>query len=313
MKNNLYLIYGSDSFLIELEFKKIIGDTDPINIVKYNLDNNMIEEVIDDALTISLFSQNKTIIVNNSNIFTTKKNEIEQDIKKLEEYLNNPNPDSTLIFLVESEKIDTRKKICKIMNKIGKVINITKPKNITKFIRDLFDEYEISFENINLLIDRVGDNLAILNQEINKLKTYKDDDLVITKEDILNVTCKNIQPDMYYFIDCIVNRDIEKALELYKELRTFNEEPIAIIALLANKFRLMYQSKILIQRGYTVNDISATLGSHPYPVKLALEKGREYSRELLLSYIEKLADLDFNIKSGLIDKELGLELFILSI
>ena len=73
MKNNIYLIYGSDSFLIELELKKIIGNTDPINIVKYNLDNNLINEVIDDAVTISLFSQSKTIIVKNSNIFTKEK------------------------------------------------------------------------------------------------------------------------------------------------------------------------------------------------------------------------------------------------
>lgn len=83
--------------------------------------------------------------------------------------------------------------------------------------------------------------------------------------------------------------------------------------MLANKFRMMYQSKLLIQKGYTINDIATNLGSHPYPVKLAIEKGREYSSDLLLTYIEKLADLDFNIKSGVIDKELGLELFILSI
>lgn len=313
MKNNIYLIYGSDSFLIELELKKIIGNTDPINIVKYNLDNNLINEVIDDAVTISLFSQSKTIIVKNSNIFTTRKNDLEQDSKKLESYLVNSNPDTIIIFVVEVEKIDERKKVCKLMKKYGTIIKVETPKNLTKFITDSLGEYKITPSNVNLLIERVGNNLSILNQEIIKLKNYKDDDYNITEDDILEVTSKNIQPDMYYFIDCIINRNLDKALELYNELLIFNEEPIAIIALLANKFRMMYQSKILLQKGYTINDISTTLNSHPYPIKLAIEKGRAYSRELLLTYIEKLADLDFNIKSGLIDKELGLELFILSI
>ncbi|MDD2181582.1 MAG: DNA polymerase III subunit delta [Bacilli bacterium] len=313
MNSNLYLIYGLDNFLIELEVKKIIKDTDPINIVKYNLDNNLIEDILDDAETISLFSQTKTIIIKNSNIFTTKKNDLEQDIKKLESYLNNSNPDTVIIFIAETEKLDERKKICKLMNQFGNVIKVETPKNLTKFITNYFNEYKIEIDCINLLVERVGNNLGILTQEINKLKIYKDDNLVITKEDILDVTSKNIQPDMYYFIDCIINRNLDKALELYKELRIFNEEPIAIISLLANKFRMMYQAKLLIQKGYTINDIASNLGSHPYPVKLAIEKGREYSRELLLTYIEKLADLDLNIKSGKIDKDLGLELFILSV
>lgn len=313
MSNNLYIVYGLDSFLIDLEVKKIIGNIDPINIVKYNLDEHLIDEVIDDASTLSLFSPHKTIIIKNSNIFTSRKNEIEHDLKKFEKYLSNPNPDSTLIFVVESEKLDERKKICKIINKDGIVKHVEAPKNLNKFITESFENYKISFDNINLLLDRVGSNLGILTQEINKLKIYKDEDLTITEEDILEVTSKNSQPDLFLFVDYIVNKDLEKAFDMYKELRIFNEEPIMIISLLANKFRMMYQSKLLIQKGYTINDIATNLGSHPYPVKLAIEKGREYSSDLLLTYIEKLADLDFNIKSGVIDKELGLELFILSI
>lgn len=313
MKNNIYLLYGTDSFLLDLELNKIISNTDPINIVKYNLDDNTINEIIDDAQTLSLFDSHKTIIVKNSNIFTNKKNEIEQDSKILEEYLNNPNPNTVLIFLVETDKIDSRKKVCKLIEKVGEIKKVEKPKNIHKFIVDSFGKYKIDKESINLLIERVGENLSILSKEIEKLKIYKEDDFNITKDDILKVTSKNIQPDIYHFIECIINKDVEKAYTMYKELRTLNEEPIAIIALLSNKFRLIYQANILYQRGYTIDDIANTLGSHSYPVKLALEKGRAYSRELLLDYIEKLADLDFNIKAGLIDKELGLELFILNI
>ncbi|MFA5603459.1 MAG: DNA polymerase III subunit delta [Bacilli bacterium] len=313
MSNNLYIVYGLDSFLIDLEVKKIIGDIDPINIVKYNLDEHLIDYVIDDASTLSLFSPQKTIIIKNSNIFTSRKNDLEHDLKKIEKYLSNPNPNSTLIFIVETDKLDERKKIYKIINKEGIIKHVEIPKNLTKFVTDSFDNYKINIDNINILLDRVGNNLGVLTQEINKLKIYKDEDLIITKEDILEVTSKNSQPDLFLFVDYIVNKDLEKAFDMYKELRTFNEEPIMIISMLANKFRMMYQSKLLIQKGYTINDIATNLGSHPYPVKLAIEKGREYSSELLLNYLEKLADLDFNIKSGIIDKELGLELFILSI
>ena len=48
-------------------------------------------------------------------------------------------------------------------------------------------------------------------------------------------------------------------------------------------------------------------------LKLAIEKSRNYTEELLLKYIEELADLDYEIKSGLKDADSGLELFLIGI
>jgi DNA polymerase-3 subunit delta len=83
--------------------------------------------------------------------------------------------------------------------------------------------------------------------------------------------------------------------------------------MIANQIRIMYQTKELYKRGYTEKDIASNLDIHPYRIKLALEKSREYESSKLLNYLNELADLDINIKSGLIDKKLGLELFILQL
>lgn len=312
MNKNIYLIYGTNDYLIKEEVKKIVKNTDPINIVKYNLNNTTIEEVLEDALTISLFSENKTIIVEKSNIFTTFKSEIEHNIKKLELYLSNQNPNTVLIFVVNSDKIDSRKKVCKLIKDKGILIHVTQPNNLVPYVQKKLNGYEISIQNINFLINRTGTNLGIINNEVKKLKIYKKNNFKISKDDILNVVSKNLEPDIYYFIDCIIKRNLDEAFVIYNELITLNKEPILIISLLANNFRLMYQSKQLIQKGYTLNDIASSLESHIYPVKLAIEKGRMYSDKILLNCLEKLADLDFQIKSGQIDKNIGLELFILS-
>ena len=92
-----------------------------------------------------------------------------------------------------------------------------------------------------------------------------------------------------------------------------NEEPIKIIVMLANQFRIMYQSKKLTKMGNSVNNIAELLGIHPYRVKLALEKGSKYSENDLISNLYKLATLDEEIKMGKKDKYLALELFLISI
>ena len=75
----------------------------------------------------------------------------------------------------------------------------------------------------------------------------------------------------------------------------------------------MYQVKELYKKGYTEKDIINNLGIHPYRIKLALEKGRNMRVGSYLIVLNELADLNIDIKSGLIDKKIGLELFILKL
>ena len=71
--------------------------------------------------------------------------------------------------------------------------------------------------------------------------------------------------------------------------------------------------KELSKKGYRIFDIMDILDQKQYPIKKAIEKGYKYDSKILLNYLNRLSDLDVDIKSGLIDKNIGLELFILDI
>ena len=92
-----------------------------------------------------------------------------------------------------------------------------------------------------------------------------------------------------------------------------NEEPIKIIVMLSNQFRIIYQAKRLYKQGYSGNDIATLLDIHPYRIKLALEKGRNYSEKDLINNLYKLAVLDEEIKTGKKDKYMALELFLITV
>lgn len=307
-----YLLYGKDEFLIDLEVKKIKSDFEDINISKYDLDENTIKEIIDDANTISLFDDKKLIIVDNSYVFsrTTKK---QDNIDLLEEYLNNPNTSVTIIFKSNIEKIDSVKKIVKSIKNKGVIKEYNSETNLVNTVRKLFDDYKISNEVIEVLIKRVGKNLNILYNEILKLKLYKIDEREISKEDVINLSSEYIDIDVFRFVEDIINKNKTASIKTYKEMLKLNEEPIKIIAILASKIRLMYQANILTSKGYNEIEISNILDQKKYPVHLAIVAGYKYKPNVLLSYLEKLADLDIGIKTGNIDKNLGLELFILGL
>ena len=216
-----------------------------------------------------------------------------KDGETIEAYLNNPNPNTTLIFTTNTEKIDERKKITKLIKKIGTIKSFNENENPIEIIKKELKDYQIDNNLINLIINRVGDNQSVLKNELEKIKTYKENN-TITKEDILNVTTKKIDTDIFTLLDHIVKNDKNKALEIYYEMIKMNEEPIKIIIMLANQFRIMYQSKELLKKGLSEKDIATTLKIHPYRVKLAIQNGKKYSSKLLLQYISDLADTCHN-------------------
>ena len=304
----VYLLFGTKDYSINYEIKKICKNIDDMNISRYDLNNDLTSLVIEDAKTISLFGDKKIVIADNANMFTASTS---KDSEIIEDYLKNINEYTDLIFIVHSDKIDARKKITKAIKEKGKIIEFNDDLDAVSLIRRLFKDYNIEYSDIKLLIDRVGNNPLIITNEINKIKIYKGNDKNITSEDILNLTNKIIEIDVFKLIDYIVRKDKENALELYNEMLKVNEEPIKIIVILANQFRIMYQSKELLKKGYSEKDIASILKIHPYRVKLAIQNSRNYTSEMLLKYLNDLADIDIGIKTGTINKDLALELFIL--
>lgn len=306
----IYVLYGLEKYLInnyieELKNKNKIED---FNIITYDLDDG-INNILEDANTLSMFGNKKMIIVNNSYMFTSVKQEIDSDL--FYKYIDNPNPDCLLIFIVNNEKLDERKKITKQIKKTAIVKDFNTFDNNT--LKKMFGDYKIDNITLEYLKDRVGKNLDILSQEIEKIKIYKDNDKTITNDDITKLTSKNIDVDIFTLIDSIVTKDKDKAMTIYNEMIKLNEEPIKIIVMLANQFRIMYQAARLYKKGYSGNDIAELLGIHPYRIKLALEKSRSYTEKQLINNLYNLAVLDEEIKTGKKDKYLALELFLLGV
>lgn len=313
----LYLLYGTEEYLIKEEIACIIekNNIDDINISKYDLLQDNIKDVIEDATTMSLFSDNKLIICDNAYLFTRKKvkSVFEQDIDALLEYIINFNPNTIIIFTINNDNIDSVKKITKQIKKIGTVKDFNKENNITNTVKKMFGDYKIDNETINTLIDRAGEDLIKLSNEANKLKMFKYDEKEVLKEDVEALINKSVDIDIFKLIESVVKNDKKTSVEIYHEMLKYNEEPIKIIIMLANQVRLIYQTKALYSSGYTQYDIAKKLDVHPYRIKLALQNGVMYSPNKLIEILSKLSDLDLNIKNGKVNKDIAFDIFMLEL
>ena len=312
----VYAFYGDESFLIDEEIKKIIEKHPNSEVIKYDLEESSLNLLLEDALSLSLFNEHKIIIGSNANFLSASdtKGKVNQNVEDLLKYIDNPNDTSTIIFTL-STNIDKRKKIVKqlLSKSIVKECNKLTADNAVLFAKDIFSKanFQVGYSALNKLVHKTGNNLYLLNSECNKLMIYKNEEKKIELDDVDQMVERYDIDNLFALTDAVVKKDINGALSLYQELLKRNEEPIKIIVIIANQFRLIFQVKRLKSKGLSDSEIASELAVHPYRVKLAKETN--LSEKELLKYLTTLADLDEQIKTGKINKDVGLELFLLKL
>ena len=303
----IYVVYGKEEYLVDQKVKELAPTS-----INYDLEFDSLKDVLFDASMMTLLGDKKYIVVNNPYFLSiAKEGDPVIDTTMLEDYLNNINPNTVLIFKYYKDKLMESKKITKLLKNKGVFYEFNKTNNLD-IIKDRLDGFKIDKESINILLDRVGDNTGILINEIEKLKTYKYDLKEITKEDVLTIN-KYEEIDFFKFIDHIINKEKNLALNEYFSLLNQKEEPIKILIVIASKIRFMYQVKVLSEKGYTVNDIDNQLETKTYPVQLAGVAAKKYSKEKLLNTLINIGELDENIKTGKVVPASALELFIINL
>ena len=310
MKN--YLIISNDLITIDESIKNIIKELSLTNdnIVKYDLSETYLEDVIEELNTYGLFTDNKIVVVDANSVLSTdkKKSDLTQDESLLEKYIDNPNELNSLVLITQN--IDERKKINKLLKKKCTVID--KKISIEDKIKNMIDGYKMTTFTINYLIECLNnDNERILN-ELEKLKLYKLDDKTITKEDIDEVVIKELNDDVFTLINSILKKDISKSFEIYESLLSRGEEMTKIVITVLDQFRLIYKTKILMNDRLNKEEITSMFNIHPYRVKLAMEYSYNFTLDELKNIIRELGLIDINIKTGKNANNYGFDIFLLS-
>lgn len=305
----IYLISANSYHLVDDELNKIFDNLDDVEIVDFN--KTTIEDIITSINYVSLFNDEKKMIVKNANFFLPKNS---VDTKILEKYLDNPNPNSILVFVVY-DKVDERKKITKtIKDKYNYVcLKPLSPKDIIDKIISIFKEkkYSISYDNAKYIAYNCLNNYDLVINEINKVFLYYLIPQEVKYEDLENIISKTMEDNNFKFIDAVIDKNL-KSLDILKDLKIQKVEPLILLTLLAREYRLMLIAKDMYQKNISKNVIASELKLQDWQIDKVITRSYNYSIKELENKLISLTDLDYKIKSGNVDKYLGLELFILN-
>lgn len=322
---NLYLLYGEETFLLETTLKKmklLFGEL--IKGINYILiDDTNIGELISDIETPAFGYEKKLIIARNTGIFRRegkgRTGGVSKELKdKINNYLNeNVELIKKYVVLIFIENEAEKNNIFNTIEKIGTVCNFEeqKPFQIIKRLKGICNSYKVNVEENTLqyLIESCGTNMQDLINEIRKLIEFAGENGTIEKHDIDKLCIKKIESVIFDLTDNLGQKKVKEAMEVLYNLIASKEPLQKILITLYNHFKKLYFTKLAIEYN---KDISQSLNLKPNQMFLINKykmQVKGFKTVELRNIIQNLEDLDYKYKIGLIDLNIGLEAIICGI
>ena len=311
---SIYVFSSSDSFLLEEEKNSIIKkyNIDPFNITTYDFVSSNPLEILSEITTVSLLGDMRMVIVNNPEILksTYKNTEI---INKFISYFKTPNVETLLVFLCDftlAENLEINQVL--FANSQYKKINAITGDNLTNWVINyaVAKGYKIDELAANELIERTSAEISMIRNELEKLMLYCDDKNITIKSIRLLVN-KNLDDNIFSFLNAFLAHDSKKLLAIYDDFVTLNEDEMRIISSINNKVEEIMYTKVLLNQGLKKDQIADYFKVKPGRAYYMIEAAKKMSDKALNDIINRLSDLDYKIKTGVIEKRLGFQLFIL--
>ncbi|KKB72812.1 DNA polymerase III subunit delta [Bacillus glycinifermentans] len=320
----VYCLYGKETYLLQETVQRIRQavvdeETKDFNLSVFDLEEDALDLAVEDAETFPFMGERRLVVAKNPTFLTAekKKDKPEHNLEALEAYIAQPAPYSVFVLLAPYEKLDERKKLTKLLKKHADMVEakeLNGPET-ADFIKGLAksEGKQIDSGAAEELVILCNASLSAIAQEVKKLSTYIGDRDEILLDDVRKLVARGLEQNIFELINKVVNRRRTEALQIFYDLLKQNEEPIKMMALIANQFRLILQTKYFSQQGYGQKQIASNLKVHPFRIKLAIDQARLFSETELKSIMEQLAVMDYEMKTGKKDKKLLLELFLLKL
>jgi len=162
------------------------------------------------------------------------------------------------------------------------------------------------------LADQIGNDTRVATLEIEKLLTYVNFARQVEEDDVLLLTAAVHQTNVFDMVDALGQGDERKALRLLQELLE-QEDPFAVFGMIARQFRLLLQTREVLDEGGGLDLVQKELGTARFVAEKMATQARRFSLQRLENIYHRLLDVDEAVKTSQMDFDLALELLVTEI
>jgi DNA polymerase-3 subunit delta len=295
----LYVLYGDEPFLkrqvLNLLRQRVLGpENDDAGMSVHAGDKAVFAAVYDELQTLPFFSARRLVIVENADPFVTRfRATLEKKVKELPE---------TGVLVLDVTKWPSNTRLYKL---VGDQANIDcKAQTGYKLQQWCVQraraqhQKELASPAAALLVDLIGPEMGLLDQELEKLAVFAGARARIDGGDVDKLVGNSRSENTWKIFDAIAGGRSGEALAILERLFEQGEEPLRILGAFSMQLRRLAQAGRLAQQGCSVRAALGRVGVPPYGLQGAEQQLRHLGRHRANRLYDWLLEIDVGLKGG---------------
>ena len=294
----VYFLMGEETFYIDLisdllENKVLSEEEKSFNqTILYGKDTTA-EEIISVCKRFPMMSKFQLVIIKEAQDLSSK-------IDGLINYLLNPMHSTVLVINYKYKTLDKRKKIYKAIQKFGLILNSKKPyeNQVSTWILNKLkeDNYTIDLKANQMLVEFLGGDLKMINNQLNKLKLLKPENNYIDPKLIEKNIGISKDFNIFELRNAIGSGNLSKALVIgnyfSSNIKAYPTQ--LVLSSLFNYFIQIFQFHSLNNKS-DIN-VASTLGINKFFAKDYHKAAKIYPMKKISSIITLIKNIDLKSK-----------------
>jgi DNA polymerase-3 subunit delta len=295
----VYVLVGTERLLIERVVDAVRKVVDSMGVPGFNVevfDGKGLDaaRVISAARTIPMMADTRLVLLRHVDAMTPTEQ------TNLAEYLDDPS-DSTC-FLATATKLDGRAKLAKAAKKKGYLIE-AKPlrgRELREFIRAeaTAREHTIAPQAIEALLDAVGDDLAAIDDAMERLSLFVGAGQRIDAEAVMMCVTRIRVESIWSLVDAIGLKDRRKGISAAQSLLDDREPPLRLLAMVARQLRIVARMREALSEGLRPQEAAKRAGAPPFKAGDLTESARRFTADSLGRAFTLIAETDRALKGS---------------
>lgn len=322
---SVIFLYGEEGYLIQWAVETLVNRyVNPalrsLDYVKFQDEGEDIYEILDACNTFSMMSERRLVWASeflplrsaNPKGFGT------DGLERVEAYLKEPNAGTILIL--SAQVPEAKSELVKLLKsrvkcyEFGQLDYVTLSGFLTK--RFAAAGVSVDRELVKLIIDQSGyfnkeTEYRIFNlvNDIEKMIAYAQGGQ-ITEEAVNQVLNGDMDTFIFNLLDAVCGGQKDRAFGLLYNILSSGRDVFSIVSMLVNQFELMLDVAQFKEEGLNLPQITEIMKGSEFRIKKAMSYTEKFTVNKLKHILSQLYEVDRNIKTGLLEPNLALEILI---
>ena len=153
-------------------------------------------------------------------------------------------------------------------------------------------------------------DLSIIDSELSKLAAYKASGSKLTNEAITELLAGAREDEIFKLTDNLLPHPSPQAMQIARGLTRNGMQPTTVAYRMARHIALVLQVRARQDRGESLQMVQDGMAEHRFVIQKAYEVAKDSNPDRLESALNTIRDYEFEVKSGQIDAELGLDVML---